>query len=215
MEINRLAASAGEPLGIVTRRGVLRGAALGGLTLALPVGRAFGQEAEEPAPDDVGAFLESIELAAAEAYGAAAATGKLTTPAVSQAANAYGGHHREHAAAVARVAGAKATGRANPNLVRTLRDQLSSARDEKAAARILYDLENGLAGAYIRALSTLKDPQASASAASVIPVEAQHAVVLGTAIGLELEEEVIPDFETQERGLSVDTFPLTEKEPES
>lgn len=215
MEINRLTAPSGVPAGIVTRRGVLRGAALGGLTLTLPVPRAFAQETEEQAPEDVGAFLESIELAAAEVYAAAAATGKLTTPAVSQAANAYAGHHREHAAAVARAAGPKATGRPNPNLVRTMRDQLSSARDEKAAARILYDLENGLAGAYIRALSSIKDPQAAASVASVVPVEAQHAVVLGTAIGLELEDEVIPDYETQERGLTIEGFPLTEQEEQS
>lgn len=205
MEITRLA----------TRRGVLRGAALGGLTLALPVRRAFAQENEEPAPEDVGAFLESIELAAVEVYSAAAATRKLTTPAAAQAVNAYGGHHREHAAAIARVAGPKATGRANANLVRTLRDQLTNARDERAAARILYDLENGIAGAYIRALSSLKDPQAATSAASVVPVEAQHAVVFGVAAGLDLEDEVILPFETQERGLNTDQFPLNEQEDQS
>lgn len=198
--------------GLATRRGVLRGAALGGAALALPLRGAWAQDDQQPAPDDVAAFLESIELAAVEIYAAAGATKKLTTPALAQAANSYGGHHREHAAAVARFGGPKATGRANSSLARIVRDQLDNARDEGAVARILFDLENGLAGAYVSALATLADPAAATAAAAALPVESQHAVVFGIAAGLDLEDFVLPSFETQERGLSTDQFPLVEKE---
>ena len=203
-----------ETNGLVTRRRALGGAALGGLALALPIRGAWAQDTAEPAPDDVAAFLESIELAAVELYAAASATGRLTTPAVVQAANGYAGHHREHAASIARVAGAKATGRANPNLVPVIRGQLGNARDEKTVARILFDLENGLAGAYVAALEAFKDPKAAVAAAAVLPVESQHAVVLGTFVGLDLEAFVLPDYETRDRGLSSEQFPVTEKQQE-
>ena len=197
--------------GIASRRGLLQGAAVGGIALALPFRAAWAQQAEEAKPDDVAAFLESLELAAVEVYAAASATRKLTTPALVQASNAYGGHHREHAARIAGFAGPKATGRANANLARVLRDQLQNAADEKAVGRILYDLESGLAGAYIEALGTLADPRAAEAVAAALPVESQHAVVFGTAIGLDLEDTVLPSYETQERGLSTEQFPLNEE----
>ena len=199
-------------INMATRRGLIQGAALSGVALAFPLRATWAQEQQEPGPEDVAAFLESVELAAVEIYAAAGATRKLTAPALVQAGNSYGGHHREHAVAIARFAGPKATGRANANLARVMRDKIGNAPDEKAVARILFDLESGLAGAYIEALTTLGDPDAATAAAAALPVESQHAVIFGTAAGLDLKETVLPAYETQERGLSTEQFPLNEEE---
>jgi rubrerythrin len=197
------------------RRAFLRRAATAGVavtvgTAVLPIGRLVAPAgAQEDAPkltdEERAAFAESIELAAVELYRQAAAGGKITTPALVAAATTFAGHHQEHAGAFASAAGDKARHVANPKLVQIVGDQLRAAPDEKATIKIAFDLENGTAATYMLALGALESPDDARLVASILPVEAQHAVVLGTAIGLP-NDIVLPPFETQDGGFDAVTY---------
>jgi len=176
-----------------SRRRFLKGVGLGGLVLTIgqavvPVSSllspAFGQAAAAPKLTDeqIAAFAESLELAAVAAYQQAAA--KITTPAVASAANTFAGHHGQHATAFASLAKGTATGKPNPNLLQTIAGELHDAPDEKVTLKIAYDMENAAASTYLYALGILTGTGALQLTASILPVESQHAVVLGQVLGL-------------------------------
>lgn len=175
-----------------SRRRFLKGVGLGGLVLtigqaALPVSSllspAYGQTATTNPPNEVtAAFAASLELASVAAYQQAAA--KLTTPAVVSAAQTFAGHHAQHAQAFGALAKDKATGKPNPKLLQTLAGQLRDAPDEKATVQIAYDIENAAASTYLYALGILTSAPALQLTASILPVESQHAVVLGQVLGI-------------------------------
>ena len=175
-----------------SRRRFLKGVGLGGLVLtigqaAVPVSSllapASAQTATTNPPNEVtAAFAESLELAAVAAYQQAAA--KLTTPAVVSAASTFAGHHAQHATAFAALSKGKATGKPNPKLLQTISGEIHDAADEKATIQIAYDMENAAASTYLYALGVLTDKAALELTASILPVESQHAVVLGQALGL-------------------------------
>lgn len=200
-----------------SRRRVLRnvGLGLGAVTIGSSVvsfasllPAAAQEEEEELSEEDVAAFAESVELAAVEAYAAAGASGKLAGPLV-EVGRMFAAHHAEHAAAFASTAGAKATGRANVKLVDTLSGQIAAAQDEKGVLGVAYDMENAAVGTYMFAMGTLESPAALALVASILPVESQHAVVLGTAMAKPLADS-IPAFETEEKALDPTKFPVNE-----
>jgi len=175
-----------------TRRRFIKGVGLGGLVLtigqaALPVSSllssAYAQTPTTNPPNEVtAAFAESLELAAVAAYQQAAA--KLTTPAVASAAQTFAGHHAQHATAFGSLAKDKATGKPNPKLLATISGQLRDATDEKSTVQIAYDMENAAASTYLYSLGILTDKGALQLTASVLPVESQHAVVLGQVLGI-------------------------------
>jgi len=203
-----------------SRRELVRTAALAGAVVTiggavLPIGGlvpAVAQENdEEKELDDpaIAAFAESVELAAVEAYKAAAASGKVTTKAVSDAAGVFLSHHQEHAVAFASASGGKATGKANPKLLKSLADALSKAGDENAVVKIALDAENAAAATYLFALGALKSEDALKLTASILPIESAHAVTLAQVLGLPPTDRLyLPPFETQEAALLPDTFPL-------
>ena len=193
------------------RRDFLRKAAIGAgaLTIGstaltfrslLPVGAAELTDA------DIAAFAESVELAAVEAYKAAAGSGKLQ-PAVVEVGTTFAGHHTEHAKAFAGASGGKATGRPNPKLLSAVGDQLKGAADQAAILTIAYDLENAAASTYLFALGALKSEAALTLTASILPVESQHAVALGSALG-KPATEYVPSFETQDKAINPAEFPI-------
>lgn len=185
-------------------------------------------DAEPPADEaavseaDELAFLESIERAAAGSYRDVAASG-LVGGANLVAITAFGQHHSDHAATLGALAGSASVGRPNPTLAKILADQLAQARDEEAALRILADLESGLASSHLTALGTLGTPPAkdakdapptvsgaAAAVAAILPIEGQHAAVLGGALGRSAEQR-LPAFEIVDNALPADAFPATEK----
>ena len=213
-----------------SRRRFLTGVGLGGLTLTIgqamvPVSSllrpAYGAEAAKLTDGQIAAFAESLELASVAAYKAAAS--KLTTPAVAQAASTFAGHHGQHATAFAAVAKGDATGKPNPKLLETVSGQLRDAADEKAVVRIAYDLENGAASTYLFALGALSGQAALELTASILPVESQHAVVLGQVLGLPMFEAqagasdpnagtgYVPNFVTQDQKIDPATYPVAAK----
>jgi hypothetical protein len=197
-----------------SRRRFLRGAGLGGLALSigpalLPVSRLWSPAfAQESGDAGIAAFAESVELAAVEAYAAAAASGKVTTPAVGEAATTFAGHHQEHAAAFGGAAGDAATGEPNPGLLEQVSGQLDDAPEESAVLEIAYSLENAAAATYLFALGALESREALQLTASILPVESQHAVVLGTVLA-KSPTEYAPSFETQDAALKPDVYPIT------
>jgi len=158
---------------------------------------------------DISAFAESVELAAVAAYKAAAGTGKLQA-AVVDVGTMFAGHHGEHAKAFGGAAGAKATGKPNPKLLEAVGGQLSGAQDQAAILKIAFDLENAAAATYLFALGALKTPAALKLTASILPVESQHAVVLGSAMGKSLSD-VVPSFQTQTGAVDPTKFPVASK----
>lgn len=195
-----------------TRRSFLRKAGIG--AGALTIGSSVlsfrtllpaGAQGTELTDGDIAAFAESVELAAVEAYKAAAGSGKLM-PAVVEVGTLFAGHHAEHAKAFGGASGGKAKGKPNAKLLEAVGGQLKGAADQKAILTIAYDLENAAAATYMFALGALKSEAALALTASILPVESQHAVVLGSALG-KPATEFVPSFETKDKAVDPAKFP--------
>ena len=189
------------------RPGTLIGTSLVVGARTLPLAAAMRAYAADSGDGGVAAFAESVELAAVEAYKAAAGSGKVTTPAVLEAATMFAGHHAEHAAAFGAAAGSAATKKPNPKLLDAVAGQLKGAADQAAILKIAFDLENAAAATYVFALGALTSKAALQLTASILPVEAQHAVVLGTVLGLP-GTAYLPSFETATAAVTPDKFPI-------
>jgi hypothetical protein len=195
------------------RRSFLRTAGLG--AGALTIGTSVltfrslvpaAAQDKELTDGDIAAFAESVELAAVEAYKAAAGSGKLQ-PAVVEVGTMFAGHHSEHAKAFGSAAGKGATGKPNPKLLTAVGDQLKEAGDQAAILKIAYDLEEAAAATYLFALGALKSEGALKLTASILPVESQHAVVLGSALG-KPATEYVPTFQTSNKAVDPAKFPV-------
>jgi len=162
------------------------------LPLSSMMPRAFAADGDA----GIAAFAESVELTAVAAYTAAAASGLVTTKAVLDAAVKFMGHHNEHAAAFGAAAGDAATGKLNQKLLDALSPGLAAAKTENDVLQLAYDLENAAAATYLFALGALESVVALQLTASILPVEAQHAVVLGQVIGADAAT-LLPSFQTE------------------
>lgn len=196
-----------------SRRNFLRNAGLGGAALTIgstlvPFSRLMPAAwAQQTLSDgDLAAFAESVELAAVEAYTATIETG-LLDGGVVDVAEIFREHHREHAEAFAGVASQDATGEANQAVLDVFGPLIADAADQAALLQIAQDLENGAASTYFYSLGVLQDRDAALAVATILPIESQHAVVLGQALGQELEEYV-PTFQGQEGALSPTEYPV-------
>jgi hypothetical protein len=86
--------------------------------------------------------------------------------------------------------------------------QLTAAKTENEVVTLAYGLENAAAATYIFALGVLGTEAAYNAVASVMPVEAQHAVALGLVLGKPLDEKgFLPGFETADGALDPAKFP--------
>lgn len=193
------------------RRSFLRKAGLGAgaLTIGssvLSFSNLLPAGAQELTDGDIAAFAESVELAAVEAYKAAAGSGKLQA-AVVEVGTMFAGHHQEHAGAFAGASGGKAKGKPNPKLLTAVGDQLKAAKDQAGILAIAYDLEEAAAATYLFALGALKTEAALQLSASILPVESQHAVVLGSALG-KPATEYVPSFQTSDKAVDPAKFPV-------
>jgi hypothetical protein len=198
-----------------SRRTLLRRAVTGGAvvtigTAVVPLAGLFRPAAAQTkdtvlTEPELAGFAQAVELAAATAYDQG--TGRLG-PALQQAVAGFGGHHREHAARFAVVAGDKANPTPNPRLLQLLSDQLRDAPDDKAAAKLLLDLENSLAGTHLYALGISTAAPTLQLTASVLPVESAHAGRIAVALGLPASKAV-PSFETEDNRLDPAAYTKT------
>jgi hypothetical protein len=109
----------------------------------------------------------------------------------------FGRHHHEHAVALNTAAGGDSDdiGSANQQLLDTLATPLASATTADALLRTLYDAEESAAATYFQALSEIETGSVSASASSIMPIEAQHATAIGAALDLP-QDQWMPPFQT-------------------
>ena len=201
-----------------SRRGFLVGsAAVAGTAAALAVPlftpRAWSPfaAASAQALDDqaIAGYAQSVELAAVAAYTAAA-------PALSSAtkpvAELFMSHHQQHADAFGAVAGAKKASGPNQALVAALTPTLQSIKDEMGALEFAFTLENQAAYTYAAALTLLQDPKFAAATSTILPIEAQHQVVLGLALGKSVTD-VFPTGAFESTALGDGTDPKAGLDP--
>jgi len=154
----------------------------------------------------INAFAQSVELALAQAYAELASSGKVTTPDAVDATKAFAAHHQDHAAALGALAASRATSIPNGRLAAMFAVRVRDASDERAALHVALALENEAASTYLFALGSLEATAALQLAASILPVESQHAVVLASLVD-QAPRQTFPAFETQDQAVKPDEFP--------
>jgi rubrerythrin len=157
----------------------------------------------------IAGYAQSVELAAVEAYKAAAPVLSAGTLPVAQL---FLSHHQQHADAFGAVAGDKKAAGPNQKLLAALGPSLAAVTDEMAALEFAFTLENQAAYTYAAALTLLQDPRYAAATATILPVEAQHAVVLGLALGKSVGD-VFPTQAFESSTLGDGTDPLAGLSP--
>lgn len=136
-----------------------------------------------PSTGDLGllAWAQSLELAAVEAYGLAAASGKLSKD-IATVASVFQRHHREHAQAIGGLASKSAPGVANKAILALFGPKFAAAKDEHELLTLAMGVENATAATYVGLIAQLDGTNPAALLASILPIEARHAVVLGRAL---------------------------------
>lgn len=157
----------------------------------------------------IAGYAQSVELAAVAAYTAAAPVLSSGTLPVAQL---FMKHHQQHADAFGAVAGSKAVTAANKALVTAVTPALQAIKDEMGALEFAFMLENQAAYTYAAALTLLQEPAYAAATATILPIEAQHAVVLGLALGKDVTA-VFPTGAFESASLGDGTDPLKGLDP--
>jgi hypothetical protein len=224
-----------------SRRRFIAGAGLAGTAIAigpalLPLrellasaGAQTAADAPPPTGPQLMMFAHSLEQAATTFYGNLLAGGKVADPAVRQHLTTFADHHRQHADSLEKLRGDQPTPGPNPRLTQTLADQLHNAASPSEAVRVAFNLENGLADAYLQLLGSINadtkagtDPDTAkrlTQVGAILPAESQHAVVLGNAIGMSIGSPTatgrtpdqigqVPSFETVENAVTIEEFPI-------
>jgi hypothetical protein len=169
----------------------------------LPMGRLFTAPAgaQALADADIAAFAASLEYTAVATYQAATATGLMTTTAVADFATSFAGQHKAHGDAFAGASGGKiAKDTPNKTLMEALTNQLRQAANETDVVELVYTIENAAAATYQFVLGELKDVSAQKLAASILPIEAGHAAVLGQILfngDPKKNEQWLPVFQSE------------------
>lgn len=170
------------------RRSFMKKAGVGGLALAatpalLPAASLLSRaSAAKGITDvDIAVYAESVELAAVAIYGAAAG---LLSAGVKPVGELFAKHHKDHAAAFASLAGSKATGKPNAKLVDIFSKQLApTLKTEADALNLAMVVENQAAATYAFALTALTVEGAYKGTATILPIESEHATIIGMALG--------------------------------
>jgi hypothetical protein len=160
-----------------------------------------GGESSIPAADlAIVEFAEGLELSAQAAYEVAGASPLLSAREAELCAT-FGRHHGEHASALGALladSGARdatETGVPIGPLVFSLSPQIQGAADAAEVLTVMLSIEEGAAATYLSAIGTLESESVAAPAASIMPIEAQHAAVLGELLELP-PDEWLPTLES-------------------
>ena len=221
-DIRDLHAETRKALGGTSRRDLLIRSALATTALTfgsqvLPLGGLFtGVAGAQTLTDaDIAAFAASLEYAAVAAYAAAAGTGKLTTPAVAGAAASFAAQHKTHGDAFAAASTDKiAPDSPNKTVLTALSTRLSQTNSEMDAVKLAFEVENAAAATYQFALGALQDVKYQQLTASILPIEAGHAAVLGQILfqgdpKQDKEKTWLPPFQTEAGFVDPTKNPLT------
>ncbi len=184
-------------------------AAIGGAALvALPFmsSRVAAQGLDD---QTIAGYAQGVELAAVEAYKAAAPVLSAGTLPVAQL---FMSHHQQHADAFGAVAGSKKASGPNQKLLAAVGPTLAGIKDESGALNFAFVLEGQAAYTYAAALTLLQDPAYAAATSTILPIEAQHQVVLGLALGKSVSD-VFPTGAFESTKLGDGTDPLAGLDP--
>ncbi|MCE9622364.1 MAG: ferritin-like domain-containing protein [Actinomycetia bacterium] len=157
----------------------------------------------------IAGYAQSVELAAVAAYTAAA---PLLTSATLPVAELFMSHHQQHADAFGAVAGMHAVTEPNAALIAAVSPALAALTDEIGALEFAFVLEGQAAYTYAAALTLLQDPAYAAATATILPIEAQHQVVLGLALGKDVTD-VFPTGAFEAAALGDGSDPLKGLDP--
>ncbi len=209
-DVRDLHAETRKVLGGASRRDFLIRSAVATTALTigsqvLPMGSLFsGVAGAQTLTDaDIAAFAASLEYTAVAIYAAAQGTGKLTTKAVTDAAASFAAQHKAHGDAFAAMSTGKiAPDTTNKTLLTALSTQLSQTGTEMDVVRLAFGVENAAAATYQFALGALEGATYKQLTASILPIEAGHAAVLGQVLFMgdtkkDLEKAWLPSFQTE------------------
>jgi hypothetical protein len=190
--------------GAVSRRGFLAGGGLlvvGGAVLAA-CGSSGTKAASSTATTAagssgpnldvrVGAMAASLENLAVFAYSAgiqAARAGKLgaVPPAVVSFATTAKAQHQDHADAwnaIVTAAGYQKVTVTDPAVTPTVQSSFAQVTDVGGLAKLALELENIASATYLNGIGVVQSHQAISTAATIQPVEMQHAAILNFVLG--------------------------------
>jgi hypothetical protein len=208
LALGSLASFAGAALAVVTARMADAQTATTGSTGTQTAGTTTTTVPKRPTTSDTVllGFAQSLEYAAAELYDQAAPVLKGD---ISLITTEFRVHHEGYAEQIGALLGRRAPGVANATLIAE-RTAAFGARAQPAVLRAMYELEISLASSYSVVLGDLKGTDGAALVASIQPIEARQAVVLGQALGLG-PEQLMPLLEGQETGataLTPSAYPI-------
>ncbi|MCU1453180.1 MAG: Ferritin-like protein [Acidimicrobiales bacterium] len=195
------------------RRGFMKKVGIGGAlvtagSLVGPVASFMPAAFAAGTLDDaaIAKFAMTVEYAAVAAYQAAVKTGKLDA-AVVKVGTTFAGHHKEHGDAFAGIIKATdAQKKPNQAILTAFGPKIAGAADQAAILDIAYSIEEAAAATYLFALGALTDKAHAAATATILPIEAQHAVVLATALKKDLAT-YMPSFQTTKAALDPTKYP--------
>jgi hypothetical protein len=134
------------------------------------------------------ASLENLAVATYQAGIDAATAGKLGTvpPAVVTFATTAQSHHKQHAAAwnaVLTSSKKSAVSGVDLTVKKDVDAAFTQVSDVPGLAKLALTLENGAAATYLTAINVVKVPAGIKTAATIQPVEMQHAAILNFLLG--------------------------------
>jgi hypothetical protein len=218
-DLGELHLGARTPAVAASRRRFVRNLGVGGAVAlgaaAVPVAILAPSAGAQSGADDIEVpandlvileFAVGLELAAEAAYGVAVET-LLLEPVMAEMARTFGRHHHEHALALATLAGRdeEELGEPNAALVDALAPRIEASQTEAEVLLVLFEIEQGAAATYAEALGVLESQATAGPAASILPIESQHATAIGSALELPVEDWM-PPFQTTEGAFDPATY---------
>lgn len=157
-------------------------------TAAAGTGKLTGKLTGDLAVAAVAAALENLAVGTYQAGLDAATAGTLgaVPPAVATFATTAQKHHKDHAAAwnsVLTGAGKEAVTGVDLTVKADVDQAFANVKDVGGLARLALTLENTAAATYLNGIGVLGDTGAIQVAASIQPVEMQHAAILNFVLG--------------------------------
>lgn len=186
----------------------LAGSGAGGLSSAfarMRAGAPTAASAQKLSGDlavvGLAAALENLAVATYQAGIDAATKGSLgaVPPAVVTFATTAQSQHKDHAAAwngVLTGAGKQPITGVDLTVKKSVDKTFATVKDVPGLAKLALDLENIAAATYLAAIDVVKDPAGIKTAASIEPVELQHAAILNFLLG----QYPVPDSFSKKSG---------------
>jgi hypothetical protein len=163
-------------------------AAATGRSTALPAAKSAQKLSGDLAVVALAASLENLAVGTYQAAIDAVTQGKLTgvPDAVVTFAQTAQSQHKDHAAAwnaVLTGAGKQAVSGVDLTVKKSVDTAFAKVTDVPGLAMLALDLENVAAATYIAAIGVVKNPAGIKTAATIQPVEMQHAAILNFLLG--------------------------------